>query len=237
MKTILVSAYPKSGSTWLTSLLGDVLNCPTGGSCQSGDKTEIATKDRPNKDFIVRKGHYKLIMDFTDKAIPMPHFLNWQFLDDNYKVIFLVRDPRDVCVSGAYHWRCSVPEFLRRMIVGSVVHLDRWDEHIFQWLDLIKDPICNDLFCLVRYEDLHKDTAGTVNGILRFLQATEYKGRIDDAIHQNSFEVKARQVTDKRRHNMRKGIVGDWRNQFDTEMNNLIYSEFGWIMEKLNYEK
>jgi hypothetical protein len=36
---------------------------------------------------------------------------------------------------------------------------------------------------------------------------------------------------------MRKGIAGDWRNYFTPEMNQRIWLEFGWMMERLGFER
>lgn len=238
-KTIYISAYPKSGSTWLTNLLGDTLNSPTGGNRPQDDHKEIATNlNRPGPYFI-RKGHYKLVDWHTRQIVPRPHHLNWQMLD-NQKVIFLVRDPRDICISGAYHWNCEQKDFLNRMITGNIMHLSRWDNYVSEWLDILFTPAYKDIFILIRYEDLIQNPAQELDKIISFIPEYQARMRIKQAIHNQSFEQRRIELlkADKslKTYNMRKGIAGDWRNHFTSEMKSRIIREFGEVMGKLNYE-
>ena len=43
MKNIIVVGYPKSGCTWATRLVAELVGCPVGGFWQS-DKKEIAVE-------------------------------------------------------------------------------------------------------------------------------------------------------------------------------------------------
>lgn len=237
MKTIFVSAYPKSGSTYLTSLLGDALNCPTGGNRIQEDETEIATKDRPNKKYFIRKGHYQLVGGYCDILVPSPHKMNWQYLDNHHRVIFLIRDPRDICISGSYHWRITSKEFLQRMIKGNVANIKNWQDYINEWFDIINNPLYGDLFKVVKYEDLLANKRKTLKDILTFIGYEDFS-RINFAIKNNDFAKRKKELKTKkalRKHNMRKGISGDWQNHFNQEMNDCIISEFGEVMRKFEY--
>lgn len=243
-KTIFISAYPKSGSTYLTNLLGDVLNCPTGGNRQQEDSTEVATKIRPNYLYMVRKGHYKLCSETATtfgRLIPSPHVLNWQLLDNHHRVIFLIRNPKDICVSGAHHWRVTPKEFLQRMFRGSVTHLSRWDDYVKSYLNIMDTRLYSDLFHVVKYEDLLSNPQMTLSMILSFIGQKEfkkYRTNITQAIYDNQFQrVKAGKTPKQLRQlNMRKGISGDWVNHFDREMNDMILREFGDIMKLFEYQ-
>lgn len=241
-QTIYVSAYPKSGSTWLTRLLGDVLNSPTGGCMPEEDAKEVATEgqDRPGP-YVVRKGHYVLIEDDTGPVVPRPHRMAYKQLTDE-KIVFLVRDPRDICISGAWHWRTEPAEFLDRMIKGDVAKCGRWDEYVDSWLKKSRWQTYR-----VRYEDLMGLPFDLLTleinddyGLLDWLSLPKDKDRVLDAIKRQSFAARKAQIgndeKELRRNNMRKGVVGDWRNHFTLEMNDKIWSEFGWIMERLGYE-
>lgn len=237
-QTIFVSAYPKSGSTYLTRLLADILNSPSGGCMPSEDAKEVATEgqDRPGP-YIVRKGHFVLIDDDSGPVVPGPHKMAYKQLEDE-KVVFLVRDPRDICISGAYHWRQSSADFLDRMIKGDVAKCGRWDEYVNKWTSLYSIP------ALISYKDLIISPQQTIVDLLssRFrLEKVKYAfGRVYEAIERQSFTSRKAQIgadqEELRRNNMRKGIVGDWRNHFTPEMDDKIWSEFGWIMERLGYD-
>lgn len=233
---IYVAGYPKSGTTWLTRLLGDVLNSPTGGCMPSEDASEVATGGQYRSgSYIVRKGHFVLIDDDTGPVVPRPHRLTWQQLT-NERIVFLVRDPRDICVSGAWHWRVTSEQFLDRMIKGDVARCGRWDKYVDKWLSY-KNALH------ISYEDLIKNPAFSVNYILNnalSLNALEIN-KLKDCIMRQSFAARKFQIGDDRqelrRNNMRKGIAGDWHNHFTPEMNERIWNEFGRMMERLGYGK
>lgn len=250
-QTIYVAGYPKSGTTYLTRLLGDVLNSPTGGCVPSEDKNEVATEglSRPGS-YVVRKGHFVLIDDKGDgPVVPHPHRLAWQQLT-NERIIFLVRDPRDICVSGAYHWNCSVGEFLERMIVGSVARCGRWDKYCNDWLkpdggDFSKPLESPEgyITAVIKYEDLITETRYTISTLgqhIYGIRDTFELGTIDGIIERQSFANRKAQIGDNeqdlKRNNMRKGVVGDWRNHFNIHMDARICIQFGWMMERLGYD-
>ena len=242
-QTIFISGYPKSGNTWLTRLLGDVLNSPTGGCMPSEDTKEVATEgqDRPGP-YIVRKGHFVLIDDDgSGEIVPRPHRLAWRRLT-NEKIVFLVRDPRDICVSGAYHWRQTLKVFLEKMLKGDVAKCGRWDEYCDRWLGLFHVmPMAEGGMAIVKYEDLLDKPYLKTPSILDGLGCEWHRVFLYEAVRRQSFSTRKAQIgNDKkelRRNNMRKGIVGDWKNNFTPQMSERIWSEFGWMMERLGYEQ
>lgn len=99
MTTVYVIGYPKSGTTWLARLLGDVLDSPVGSTHLPGNATAIATEGQGRQGgHYVRQGHP---LPVTRK--PKNHLeLAYQLGDG--RIVLMLRDPRDICVSGAYHW-------------------------------------------------------------------------------------------------------------------------------------
>jgi hypothetical protein len=84
---ILVVGYPKSGNTWLTRLTAELVGCPVKGFLYS-DHDEIAVEGLERKsDFEVFKSHHQW------SEIKKEDLLN-------SKIIYIVRDPRDVSLSG-----------------------------------------------------------------------------------------------------------------------------------------
>ena len=252
-QTVFVAGYPKSGTTWLTRLLGDVLNSPTGGCTPSEDHKEVATEgqDRPG-DYIVRKGHFVLIDDGTGPVVPRPHRLAWKQLTDE-KIVFIVRDPRDICISGAYHWRVSPEQFLLRMIKGDVARCGQWDQYVNNWLSLHSSfgSKHKKVTCLLTYESLVNNSYANVKFVLDKFSIKFDSGKMGKAAKRQSFEQRKAQIKHRSwhptepgnvkeelgRNNMRKGVAGDWKNHFTKEMNDRIWLEFGWMMERFGYSK
>lgn len=224
---IYISAYPRSGTAWLTRLLNDILDAPRSG-------------------YTVRRGHFTMkdgelgpgrFYETDDKTTRLnPKQLSPSGITDE-KLIFLVRDPRDICVSGAWLWEQSVEQFLERMIQGRVVRCGRWDRYIaacfnFGNLDL----------AITNYERLSEACPGELVYILQQIGILTFDGtRLLDIEARQSFATSQANIGDNeqalRQAGLRKGIVGDWRNHFTEAMNDKIWSEFGWMMERLGYEK
>lgn len=202
------------------------------------DWREVATEgqDRPGP-YIVRKGHFILIDDNgAGPVVPYPHRLVWQRVT-NEKIVFLTRDPRDICISGAWHWRISPEKFLDRMIRGNVARCGRWDKYIDAWQ---KKGGMYGSGSLISYETLLRYPLETLKQISNSVNLSMNIPRAIQAVGRQSFASRKAQIGNDdrefRRNNMRKGIVGDWRNHFTDEMNVRIWNEFGWQMEKLGYE-
>lgn len=240
-QTVYCVSFPKSGSTWLTRLLGQVLDCPTGGSMPSEDVSEIATEGlkRPGP-YVVRKGHFRLDEADYGPLVPYPHVMAYKQIVDE-KIVFIYRDPRDICISGAWHWRVSPDEFLNRMIRGEVAKCGRWDEYVMGWLGKF-DINDGNGFAKTSYEELLNNTLNEVKWIIFYLGLPELSWQsIQKAIDKQSFSSRVKQVGGDasllRKNNLHVAEVGQWRKYFTPQMTKLIWREFGQTMEKLGYTK
>lgn len=96
---IFIIGYPKSGNTWLTRLVGDALNSRT-GSGYLQHSSEKATEGL-NRDgtYIVLKSHHSKY----DKP---------EFITKSSKIIYIVRDFRDVLISAFFASHPMISEAL-----------------------------------------------------------------------------------------------------------------------------
>ena len=242
---IYIAGYPKSGTTWITRLLGDVLDCRTGGSTPLEDEIEIATEGLSRKtNLVVRKGHFVLDNEESKYPVLRKHTLNWKALDpEKHKVVFVIRDPRDIAVSGAFHWETTIQHFIRDMYIGkgAMRSVGSWTVYVKTWLSKYKDIG----FVIVRYENMLKDH-NYLGDLLDKLQYDISSREIQESYNRQRFENR---VNDIKHHGhsynlgkdfnlkfMRKGIAEDWRNYlspndaFDCEIS------FGELLRSLKYE-
>lgn len=243
-KTIYLSGYPKSGCTWSTRLLADVLNSPAGGCMQKEDRREVATEglDRPG-DYIVRKGHFVPIEDDTGPVVPVVHRLAYKMITDE-KLVFIVRDPRDICISGAHHWRTTPEAFMDRMIRGDVAGCGRWDIYVERWLSIITDLVVSipGSVAALTYEQLLKEREARIVATLLYLNIPDIPIKhISEAFERQSFESRAKIVEDNgdtlRRNNLRLGVAGEWVKYLSGKTNDKVWSEFGEVMQRIGYKK
>jgi len=162
---VYVVSYPKCGRTWLRVMLEQYLrNARRGVELQTyNDRALLGIPGEGIVKFEHDKGNW----------VPAPLRVDQlRFNAARYegkKVVFLVRDPRDVLVSSWYHLKYreriylgDLSEFIRDPLVGVhkvVAFTNMWLEH--------RDAPGG--FCLMTYEQLHDDPAASFQQLLEFM--------------------------------------------------------------------
>ncbi len=219
--SILVLGYPKSGTTWLSRLLGDALDSPVGGLDSDGDHLCIATEgqDRPGP-YHIRQGH----------SVP-------EDAPEGKKVIML-RDPRDVAVSVRSHWKMEGLSKAVECMLDESWGRCSWVSWVRAWQEV---PVA----AITSYEVLHqwtKDELWRIIDVLGVIPAADWYG----AVERQSFEVR-RAWTEEHGDDLnygkasqlrflRRGIIGDWQNHVWGEAYAVAMREWGLLMEELGYD-
>ena len=87
MKKIIVVGYPKSGNTWISRLTAELVGCPVEGFLYS-DHEEIAVEGLSRvSEYALYKSHHQL-NEINEKDLA------------SAKLIYVIRDPRDIAISG-----------------------------------------------------------------------------------------------------------------------------------------
>ncbi|HEY6340656.1 MAG TPA: sulfotransferase domain-containing protein [Bryobacteraceae bacterium] len=171
-------SYPKSGNTWVRFLLANLI--------YPNETVGFANINRllPSPDVLSKRFLRKL---------PRPRILKSHepFEVRFRKVIYLVRDPRDVAVSE-YHFDLkkryiepdvTLEQFIKRFIKGETSSYGSWWEHTASWIAARHgDPA----FLLVRYEDLVSDPIGETGKIAEFLGIQAGQERLQTAVERSS---------------------------------------------------
>lgn len=232
---VLLVSHTKSGRTWLRVMLSHLWHLAYGVPVNE----------------LVRGDNFKRLVP----AIPAVHFArDTRFPPETgtlyprarQKVIFLIRDPRDVAVSFWYHirYRASDAELARKQIPSDAKTLDLFRFAVDPRLgvprvigfynrwrrELASMP--NATF--VRYEDLRADTVGELARLLRFLGQDHPKAYLEAAVRFASFEnMRAKERAgffasgrlgaaggdpgEEGRFKVREGSLGGWRQKFTAE--------------------
>ncbi len=175
--TFLVS-YPKSGNTWVRFLLAN-LKYPNETVGFANINRLLPAPGVLSKRFL--------------RTLPRPRILkSHEPFDVRFrKVIYLVRDPRDVAVSE-YHFDLkkryieadvTLEQFVKRFIAGETSSYGSWWEHAASWIGARHG---NPAFLLVRYEDLLSDSIGETAKIAEFLGIQAGPESLEAAVERSS---------------------------------------------------
>ena len=175
--TFLVS-YPKSGNAWVRFLLANLIH-PNETVGFANINQLLPAPGVLSKRFL--------------KTLPRPRILkSHEPFDVRFrKVIYLVRDPRDVAVSEYYFDRkkryiapeMTLEQFIKPFLAGETSSYGSWWEHAASW---IGPRYGNPAFLLVRYEDLLTDPIGKTAKIAEFLGIKADEERLRAAVERSS---------------------------------------------------
>jgi Sulfotransferase domain len=175
--TFLVS-YPKSGNTWVRFLLANLIH-PNETVGFANINRLLPAPGVLSKRFL--------------KSLPRPRILkSHEPFDARFrKVIYLVRDPRDVAVSE-YHFDLkkryiaadmTLEQFIKPFLAGETSSYGSWWEHVVSWVGTRRG---NPKFLLARYEDLLADPVAETGKIAEFLGIAADAERIKSAVERSS---------------------------------------------------
>lgn len=239
--TFLVS-YPRSGNTWTRFLIANVLHPEI--------EVGFANIESLVPDTAALSGR-------TLKRIPRPRVLkSHQYFDPRYpKVLYIVRDPRDVALSyyqfhrkyGFVKDNHPIEEFVVDFVGGRLISADwgTWAENVASWFYTRGQ---NRGFLLIRYEDLKHDTKNELGRIADFLGIDLSPALLSRAIAQSSAE-RMRELEQTQQHQWigtkkhRKDIpfvgqatAGSWEQKLPAASVSLIEEAWGELMVALGYE-
>ncbi|XP_045641884.1 sulfotransferase 1A1 [Ursus americanus] len=240
---LLISTYPKSGTTWVSEILdmiyqgGDVQKChrapifmrvPFLEFKVPGVPTGLeALKDTPAPRII--KTHLPLAL--------LPQTL----LDQKVKVVYVARNAKDVAVSFYHFYRMAKvhpdPEtwdnFLEKFMAGEVSY-GSWYQHVQEWWELSHTHPVLYLF----YEDMKENPKREIQKILKFMGRSLPEETVDLIVKHSSFsEMKNNAMANYSTlplhvmdHSisafMRKGMSGDWKTTFTVAQNERFDADY-----------
>lgn len=237
---LYVSGFPKSGNSFTARLLGDVLDSPVTGYLNAHPIAEEGLT-RPGP-YTIRQLHLRL--SHAEHAALLPDA--WTMaakLWHGERVVFIIRDPRDVSVSVMHYWQIpSLNDALQAMFTGSapLVGVGSWKGYVTPWLE-------SNIPLTVRYEDLVADTLDELCMILNGLGIPNPPPNcMKESVLRQSFGVRRAELEangdrynygkEVQLRNMRKGTPGDWQNCYTRLQAQAAEQEWGELLRYLGYE-
>lgn len=169
------------------------------------------------------------------------YFERFQKLFPDARFLYIVRDVRDVAVSGwffnlAVGSKRTLETF--RDINEYAAHIaGSWTSHVAAGLRFVERN--SGLAACVKYEDLHGNPTEEASRIFNFLGTDADERTVNRCIALADFSRLSggrERGTENRSSFYRKGIVGDWSNHLNTETIAAMESKAGGLMDQLGYD-
>ena len=238
---IFLVSYPKSGNTWTRFLIANLVY-PEKNPDFSNINDLLPDVEAMAKRDLERAARPRLLKSH-------------QYFDPRYpKVIYIVRDPRDVVLSEYYFdiKRRAIADdypkqqFVSRFVRGELNHpYGTWGENAASWFYTRRgDP----RFLLVKYEALQSQAMDEMERIAGFLGISAAPDRLALAIEQSSAD-RMRALEKKQAHLwsstretrkdkpfVRSAKSGGWKAELSESSVAEIESAWGGLMHEIGYE-
>jgi hypothetical protein len=230
-KVIIVNGYPKSGNSWLCKILAYTLNCSVAGYLGAPHATEISkTVMHGNSSICILKSHH------------VPHHFN--YCDDNFvKVLHIVRDPRDVCVSAAayFHKRAFKNKFFRfYALIKQMFLLVRNKPEFPTWWSAgwsgYYSWLLDDLSHVVRYEDLLDNKQDVLLDFFAQHIGDVSPERLTQSMRENSFSAMKKKDDAMSGDFLRSGTRGSYKRSMPIFITLIIERYTAIVRKAMGYD-
>ncbi len=234
-----IVSFPKSGNTWTRFLIANLLH--------PEEPANFGNIDRfvPESEGLTRK---------QLAGVPRPRIMkSHEYFDARFrKVIYIVRDPRDVVVSQFHFFRKrrriedddSIEQFVTLFVAGETCDYGSWGTNVASWLvTRQKSPD----FLLLRYEDMVAQTNAELARIASFLGMPETPELVAQAVERSSADqmrkLEGANATALVTRNSRPDVpfvraakAGGWRTGLPKPAVKQLEAAWGPLMRYLGYE-
>jgi Sulfotransferase domain len=236
---VWIVSYPRSGNTWTRFLIANLI---AGGETVDWSNIERRVPD-------IYFNHDPQLL-----SLPRPrYFKSHEAYRPNYRrVVFIVRDPRDVAVSYYHFVRkanmlpvdASMDGFIKKFINGKIDPYGSWGENVGSWLGARRG---SSDFLVVRFEDLLENTTLELVRIADMLGIAADEQLLHHCV-ENSRADHMRELEQAQRGEhvflkssrpdisfVRAAKSGQWRSELPPDAAREIERTWGSAMCELNY--
>jgi len=238
---VFLTSYPRSGNTWMRFLVGNLVH--------QNEPVTFLNLERLLPDMYIHS-------DREMRSMQRPRVIkSHECFDPRYqRIVYIVRDPRDVAVSN-YYWELKkgsfpdgfpMQDFVPRWMASTYwPRLGCWGDHVTSWLSTRRH---HPGFVMIRYEDLMAHTQRELARVARLLQIDPTADRLGRAVDLSSAD-RMRKLENKEGGKwlqtkytrqdapfVRKAATGGWGAVLPNESAALIEATWEPLMRELGYE-
>lgn len=228
---VFIAGYPKSGNTWLQNIIVELAF-----DLQADRLSDSLLQE------LVPDVHFKRYFKrFRDVMIFKTHFLPRR---EYKRVIYVVRDGRDVAVSYSHYLSALKPGVFRieDVIAGHrSIFPCSWHHHVECWL---ANPYDSEML-IVKYEELLENPALHIMRIAKFLNIEIENSRLDELVQRTSFSAMQKKEAEsgwdggrdwpKEKRFVRSGRARGYLQEMTEDQRKYAESMFGGTLVRLGY--
>jgi len=236
---VWIVSYPRSGNTWTRFLIANLVS--------NGEIVDWTNIERRVPDIYLNR-------DASLRRLPRPRYLKSHepYRPEYRRVLFIVRDPRDVAVSY-YHFsrkreqasaEGDIGTFVDEFVAGHVDEYGNWGENVGSWLGARRGTAD---FSVFRYEDLIQDPQAELRKVADSLHLAADVGQIRRAVENSAADNMRRlESSQHEKHGflrqtrtdipfVRTAKSGQWQSELPPEAARRIEAAWGPLMRELGY--
>ena len=225
---VFIVAYPKSGITWFQCLIAGAIYGLDPRQAPDGLTQDLV----PDVHYQSVYKRYRTPTFFKSHHLPRPEYR---------RVVYLLRDGRDVMVSYLHHLRAlgrSDLDFAE--MIDSALFPCKWHEHVEQWT---ANPFAAHML-VIRYEDLQADAARELARFCAFVEERRDVAELARVAEKCTFAAMRRReqrfgwdnpAWPKDRPFVRRGIIGSHADEMPPDELAAFLAETAPTLRKAGY--
>ena len=269
---VWIASYPKSGNTWMRFIVDRLLRPETEfdineSARQSLGFVHVTAQAIRERGVLLTDENYTDVRKFwrdvqhaisgsgRDRIILKTHNIAARFDTGPFpdpavtqSAIYLVRDPRDVAISYAHHYKTDVGSAVEMLCqplttlcqsneMEKTELLKSWGQHVTAWTAEKPFPVL-----VLRYEDLQADTLAAIRKVAAFLDVSCDEDRAAEIAEETGFDnLKAQEKASGFVDSVttdgffRTGQSQQWRDYETPADFQPLLQDFAEIMERYGY--
>lgn len=225
----VVNEFPKSGGTWVGQMLGRVLSVPF-----PRNRFPVLRPSIMHGHYLSPFGLKNTVAVWRDGRDVMVSWYHQQLFPHEHRNDAQVeRTRREISFNNYENVYENLPAFIEYAFTKPHSPGFSWADFVRRWHHL--ENVVH-----VRYEDLRRDTPTELQRIVRELTGSKLDAEEAVAVADEfSFERQSgrRSGEENKKSFLRKGMVGDWKEQFSPEAREVFDRHAGRELILLDYEK
>lgn len=232
---ICIIEYPRSGGNWLLKMLSAYFKIPF--------RDLDRTPETYFGNFLLKYFNIPPLARFNSRIglnltnyIEKTHVFKKINFSKEKKLIYLIRDPRDVMISYYHFEKFFLRDVLKKQTEfqfndGLSIYEEitdyikyRFETESFpynNWSDHVREALSYKNILIVKYEDLLESTTTKMIEIIKFINNDYDYDKVENIVSYHLFNKEKSRLENKKKEfsiHLRKGIIGDWKEYLNNDI-------------------